>query len=417
MEAFGVAASVLQVAAVGLALAQLLHGLCDEASSSNEQVKELAFLVKSTSSVFEEIGKVFQDEGAAETPIISQNAISTVKEIIAKCTATFEDLEGMVADAEQSALGLIKFTIKASRVKVLQLGLWEMRSNLQCMMQVIVYARMKARTDSVFNDSEQRKLITSLIREQLLAAEQYRQANPQALPSNGDGLAASLRGGADQAITSTEAKSKYDQFSTVTATVSHTKRARLLEVPAPPWAGEGTTHQPETEAQPRSTALPEATRVPAKPQISYREALAIVCCPWLAQHSRVQDPDGDPELRQEPITTPPNERHVLESRHRISNALRRLKSTISIAAHDRLNDYEFAQGPPLDFPDIPAEEQRNPELAAIRARNNSRRSILSMASSGYPWPPSDGSAMEVESESKLESDVDRLVRKWTTLYC
>jgi hypothetical protein len=43
MEAFAVAASVLQVATVGLALAQALYGLCDEASSGKEQVKDLAF--------------------------------------------------------------------------------------------------------------------------------------------------------------------------------------------------------------------------------------------------------------------------------------------------------------------------------------------------------------------------------------
>lgn len=144
MEALGVAASILQVAAVGLALAQTLYKFCDEASCSNEQVKDLAFYVRSTSLVLEEIGKVFQDEDRGSRPMVSQNAIVTAKEIVQKCTGTFSDLQEIVDSAEQSALGVFKFTMKASRLKVLQFGLGEMRSNLQCMMQVIIYARLKA---------------------------------------------------------------------------------------------------------------------------------------------------------------------------------------------------------------------------------------------------------------------------------
>ncbi|KAL3488164.1 hypothetical protein BJX62DRAFT_240312 [Aspergillus germanicus] len=123
-------------------------------------------------------------------PIISHNAISTVKDIIDKCTATFEELEQMIADTEQSPLGLIKSPFKASRVKVYQLGLWEMRGNLQCMMQVIVYARMKvkAQTCSMFSDSEQRNLLKSLIREQVMATEEYRQAIANAKFSNDNGV-------------------------------------------------------------------------------------------------------------------------------------------------------------------------------------------------------------------------------------
>jgi hypothetical protein len=62
MEAFAVAASVLQVATVGLALARVLYSLCDEAPSGNSHVENLAFSVKSTSSVLEDIGKVFRRE-------------------------------------------------------------------------------------------------------------------------------------------------------------------------------------------------------------------------------------------------------------------------------------------------------------------------------------------------------------------
>lgn len=194
MEALGAAASIIQVAAVGLALAQALYKFCDEASSSNEQVKDLAFYVRSTSLVLEEIGKVFQEEDQGSRPMISQDAIVTVKEIVQKCAGTFNDLQEIVDDAEQSSLGVLKFSIKASRLKVLQFGLGEMRSNLQCMMQVIIYARLKAEpryttilpilngswfvlttARSIFDESEQRRLIAELIAQQLRCAEEYNQ--------------------------------------------------------------------------------------------------------------------------------------------------------------------------------------------------------------------------------------------------
>ncbi|KAL6230319.1 hypothetical protein BDW75DRAFT_244911 [Aspergillus navahoensis] len=60
-------------------------------------------------------------------------------------------------------------------------------------------------------------------------------------------------------------------------------------------------------------------------------------------------------------------------RRGIGRALKRLADTISIAAHDRLTDYEFKQGPALDFPEIPAEEQRNSELPQIRGQYNLKR--------------------------------------------
>ncbi|KAJ0423004.1 hypothetical protein BJY00DRAFT_279227 [Aspergillus carlsbadensis] len=180
MELLVVTDSMLQIAALGLALAQLLHGLSDEESPSTEEVKELALIVKSTSLVFEEIGKVFRDEGSTATPMISQNAIATVQEIAANFTATLDDLESKITDAEESAEGLPRLTSDPTRIKVHELALWQMQCTLQCILQVIVYARMKAQPDSVFNNSQQRKLLKNLIREQAMAAGEYRQVNAQA---------------------------------------------------------------------------------------------------------------------------------------------------------------------------------------------------------------------------------------------
>lgn len=49
----------------------------------------------------------------------------------------------MFKDAE-STVGLLKFGLQNSRLRVFRVELSDMKSNLQCIMQVVIYARMKA---------------------------------------------------------------------------------------------------------------------------------------------------------------------------------------------------------------------------------------------------------------------------------
>jgi len=56
----------------------------------------------------------------------------------------FETLKGMFKDAEKSAVGFLKFGLQKLWLRVMQVEMREMKSNQQCIMQVIIYARMKA---------------------------------------------------------------------------------------------------------------------------------------------------------------------------------------------------------------------------------------------------------------------------------
>lgn len=49
----------------------------------------------------------------------------------------------MFKDAD-STVGLLKFGLQNSRLKMFRVELSEMKSNSQCMMQIIIYARLKA---------------------------------------------------------------------------------------------------------------------------------------------------------------------------------------------------------------------------------------------------------------------------------
>ncbi|KAL4926357.1 uncharacterized protein BDV17DRAFT_156239 [Aspergillus undulatus] len=91
---------------------------------------------------------------------------------------------------------------------------------------------------------------------------------------------------------------------------------------------------------------------------------------------------NEPRMAEMAETTSPEIAHLRPTRREttdvgnrrgINRALMRLATTISIAAHERLNDYEFKQGPALDFPEIPAEEQRSRMLPRIRDQYNPKR--------------------------------------------
>lgn len=99
--------------------------------------------MRTTSTILEEIGKIFKDEGQATRPLIPRNVIATANEIVERCSSIFETLRGMFKDAD-STVGLLKFGLQNSRLKMFRVELSEMKSNSQCMMQIIIYARLKA---------------------------------------------------------------------------------------------------------------------------------------------------------------------------------------------------------------------------------------------------------------------------------
>ncbi|GAD95161.1 conserved hypothetical protein [Paecilomyces variotii No. 5] len=163
MEAIGAAAAIIQLAGVGLALAQTLYKICDEGLSRNKQVEELSSYVRSTSVALEEVGKIFEEEGRMANPIISTNAITTVNDVVAKCTEIFSELDKIVKGARDNAVGALVFAIKGSQLRVLQTRLERSKIDLQLMMQVIVYARVKIGPGSTRDESNQSRITADLI--------------------------------------------------------------------------------------------------------------------------------------------------------------------------------------------------------------------------------------------------------------
>ena len=93
-----------------------------------------------------------------------------------------------------------------------------------------------------------------------------------------------------------------------------------------------------------------------------------------ATHNESTSP-GTTTTTPEPAHTHPPRRESddIGNRRGINRFLIRLATTLSIAAHDRLTDYDFQIGRAQDFPEIPAEAQRNGTLQQIRDQYNPRR--------------------------------------------
>ncbi|KAL2816468.1 hypothetical protein BJX63DRAFT_136971 [Aspergillus granulosus] len=116
-------------------------------------------------------------------PVASQNTTDTASEIAQRCGRIFDALQPIIISAQGGRLRLLNIIINSSWIKVHQ-SLAEMRMNLQCMMQVITHAKLKAESRSAFDESGQRKLITMLIEQHLQAAEDHHQVESKQMVDN-----------------------------------------------------------------------------------------------------------------------------------------------------------------------------------------------------------------------------------------
>lgn len=143
MDVVGSAAAIVQLAGVGLTLAKTLYSLYEEGPAGNEQLNHLSSYVHTTATILEEIGKVFEDESKATKPVISNKAITTATDIVTRCSATFDTLQEMADNARKTTMGLLMLPLRASRLKLLQSRLEQSKADLQLMIQIILYARLK----------------------------------------------------------------------------------------------------------------------------------------------------------------------------------------------------------------------------------------------------------------------------------
>ncbi|KAF7136891.1 hypothetical protein CNMCM5793_006506 [Aspergillus hiratsukae] len=171
-ETIGLIASLVSIAGAGLTLAQKLHDYGAGVASSGKRTQEIAFHVRSTATVVEEVANIFKEEGSARRNLISHKAIETVEDVVKQCSAQFDQLNQVLENtANGGGLGKLLFPLRESRLVLLQSNLERLKMTLQCFMQVIIYARLKAEKND--DDQSQRMLIQELILLRKQAAGRY----------------------------------------------------------------------------------------------------------------------------------------------------------------------------------------------------------------------------------------------------
>jgi hypothetical protein len=79
------------------------------------------------------------------------------------------------------------------------------------------------------------------------------------------------------------------------------------------------------------------------------------------------------------------------NRRKVAKTLAAIGTYLGTAAPDRFDDSDFKHGKALDFPEIPGEEQRNPDLPQIREQYNPYRDVDGNVTPVFPLPSRAGS--------------------------
>ncbi|PYI09583.1 hypothetical protein BO78DRAFT_427268 [Aspergillus sclerotiicarbonarius CBS 121057] len=165
-ELIGLISSVIGIAGAGLALAQKLHEYGDGVSSSSRRAQQIAFHVRTTAQCIEEVGGVLEEEEISDRVLVSRNALETVRDVVGQCERLFGLIFTALKNAESGSgngigMGRLLFPFRESRVLLMMSDLERLKTTLQLLMQVVVYARVRA-VQSDYQPT-QRQLVEELI--------------------------------------------------------------------------------------------------------------------------------------------------------------------------------------------------------------------------------------------------------------
>lgn len=149
MAEVALAASVIQIASVGVKLSTTLYAFAETVSAAEKTLKHIADDVSLTSAVLKQLGRNLEWDN--QRGIASHNAIKTAEEVMHECLEVFNDIEATlekaVKKAESGKYGMGKAAFAKLRWPLLQPKMELLRSNLErhkttliLMLNVLTYA-------------------------------------------------------------------------------------------------------------------------------------------------------------------------------------------------------------------------------------------------------------------------------------
>ena len=158
MAEFGIIASVVQIADVGLRLSIKLYTFGEIVASADRSVISISKDVSLTSGVLKDLGQILDKD--RETRTFSENAVQTADGVVKECLAVFQEMEDILVkklpslgrgggEGERAKratvlLERLKWGYLQPKLRLLGSNLDRLKSTLLLMLNFITYARQVA---------------------------------------------------------------------------------------------------------------------------------------------------------------------------------------------------------------------------------------------------------------------------------
>ena len=148
-DAFGLAASIIQVVSTGVQASAYLYGFADTVSSADKALKEISNDISLTTRVLEQLKKVLESEKARDTA--SAEALSAAEALVKECSSVFDAIVALIKKhfpdlttdrRKRLKLSFLKWPIIQPKIEVLRLNLEKHKTKLILMTQVLTLAMM-----------------------------------------------------------------------------------------------------------------------------------------------------------------------------------------------------------------------------------------------------------------------------------
>lgn len=143
-EIIGLAASVVQLADVGLRLSVNLYTYTRKVKSADRSIEALSNEIATTGAILRQLGAQFDDEHTRQ--LCKPQAIDTARGLVADCEKVFAKLQKLadpLEPAKKSKVGIlqrVKFTFLESHIDELKANLDRLKSSLLVILNLLILA-------------------------------------------------------------------------------------------------------------------------------------------------------------------------------------------------------------------------------------------------------------------------------------
>lgn len=151
-EVVGLAASIIQIAGVGVKLSTTLYNFIGSAVRADHELSDIAGDVEITANALDSVGRVFEDEDSKS--IVSRKAIQDAGKLIKRCESVFTDIDGLTEKRRKagkdgkkvlSTFGRLGFPLKEQRIQLLRTRLESLKNSLILLLNVLQLANAQAK--------------------------------------------------------------------------------------------------------------------------------------------------------------------------------------------------------------------------------------------------------------------------------